>query len=301
MYRRDNTGTFHEETGEFPDISRLRATGSTRTSPIITINKTNNLGYANYNTLSVNNHFWIINVSDKNFVGIPFARASRRGGGFMTWNGISGSDTTPSYIDTDLLTVTGASALSTDEVILGFLNNTVHDPFACYGVVMGACGTEVDTCAAGTVNTTAVSDTAGHHQWQCDGIGGGFSRVCQQAKQRCSAEADLDHCTLPESGSGAALVSGTCTTGYAGSCSYTCSDGVWTESSNGCTAISTVTVADGSACLHNLGALTLGSITSVSGNWILTESLSCTVNGLFGYNFARFYTFTLSAVKPCYY
>ena len=104
--------------------------------------------------------------------------------------------------------------------------------------VVGKCdGTAVDACAAGTPNTTAVSDTDSHHRWRCDGSGGGAnSRICTKAKLGCpSGERSWSAGGHACAGSIGAAASGRTRTALdvgdptRGSAAYKCDDGAWLE------------------------------------------------------------------------
>ena len=60
----------------------------------------------------------------------------------------------------------------------------------------GECdNTTRDSCVAGTVNSTAITDTSTHYRWRCDGVNGGAnSSACQLSK--ATTPGNEGYCTI---------------------------------------------------------------------------------------------------------
>ncbi len=91
----------------------------------------------------------------------------------------------------------------------------------------------------------------------------------------CTAQT-VNHCDLPATASDTSS-SGSCSSGYGGSCSYTCSSGTWiAPSSNSCTPFPTVTLSASPPTIDQGQSSTL--------SWNSTNATSCTSYGGFSTN-----------------
>lgn len=94
----------------------------------------------------------------------------------------------------------------------------------------------VDGCESGTANNTAFSDTPTHHQWRCDGIGGGAdSDVCRKEKAGCESatlqwtvEPNACVATVAAASHGATAAANDGGASPNGTATFACDDGSWT-------------------------------------------------------------------------
>ena len=94
----------------------------------------------------------------------------------------------------------------------------------------------VDGCESGTANNTAFSDTPTHHQWRCDGIGGGAdSDVCRKEKAGCESAAlrwtvEPNACaaTVAAASHGGTAAANDGGASPNGTATFACDDGSWT-------------------------------------------------------------------------